>query len=53
LNDLFVSYDLHLIALGKTRGNSLTVMKNDKEAVRLPTEKMREAWTSGFTEALR
>ena len=53
LKDLFGFYDLNLIELGKTGGKKLIIRQEKKPCINLPIEKMKEAWTSGFAEALR
>ncbi|HLC61776.1 MAG TPA: phosphoribosylformylglycinamidine synthase subunit PurL [Candidatus Nanoarchaeia archaeon] len=52
LNVLFKFYRMPLIKLGKTKGNNLTITKNNKKIIDLPISKLKEAWTSGFAEAL-
>ena len=52
LRILFKFYKINLIELGKTTGKNLTITKNNKKIINLPISKLKEAWTSGFVEAL-
>ncbi len=52
LKALFKFYKINLIQLGKTDKNRLTITKNNKKIIDLPILKLKEAWTSGFVEAL-
>ena len=52
LKTLFKFYKISLIELGKTRGNKLIISKNNKKIVDLPILKLKDAWTTGFAEAL-
>ncbi len=53
LDELFAFYELIIAPLGETKGSSLTISNGKKDIINLPISKMRDAWTSGFTEALR
>ena len=52
LKTLFKFYKINLTELGKTKGNKLTIAKNNKKIIDLPISELREAWTTGFVEAL-
>ncbi|MBI2649814.1 phosphoribosylformylglycinamidine synthase subunit PurL [Candidatus Woesearchaeota archaeon] len=52
LTNLFRFYKLNLIRLGKTTGNKLMISKKNKQIINLPILKLKEAWTTGFAEAL-
>ena len=52
LKNLFKFYKLNLIPLGKTKGKNLTITKNNNKIINLPISKLKEAWTTGFVEAL-
>ncbi len=52
LSALFRFYKLNLTELGKTKGGSLIINKNNKKIINLPISKLRDAWTNGFLEAM-
>ncbi|MBI1934853.1 phosphoribosylformylglycinamidine synthase subunit PurL [Candidatus Woesearchaeota archaeon] len=52
LNTMFKFYKIPLIKLGKTKGKSLIITKSGKKIIEVPIEKLKEAWTTGFVEAL-
>ncbi len=52
LKTLFKFYKISLLELGKTKGQNLAIIKNNKKIVDLPISKLKEAWTTGFVEAL-
>ena len=49
---LFKFYKVNLIELGKTSGKNLAIAKNNKKIIDLPISKLKDAWTTGFAEAL-
>ncbi len=56
----FGKYNLNLIVLGKTGGKKLTIYRKiahippvNKKIIDLTIEEMKNAWTTGFVEALR
>lgn len=53
LKELFGSYGLHLVLLGKTGGKTLRITQHKKDIAVIPVTEMKEAWNNGFTEALR
>ncbi|MBS3105090.1 phosphoribosylformylglycinamidine synthase subunit PurL [Candidatus Woesearchaeota archaeon] len=53
LKILFKFYKINLIELGKTtKEKNLAIAKNSKKIINLPISKLKEAWTTGFAEAL-
>ncbi len=52
LKTLFKFYKISLIELGKTKGDKLIISKNNKTIIDLPISKLKDAWTTGFVEAL-
>jgi phosphoribosylformylglycinamidine synthase len=51
--ELFGSYGLHVAHIGKTGGKSLRITQNKKNIADIPIPEMREAWTTGFVEAMK
>ena len=50
---IFKKYKLITHKLGKTtKKNSLTIINNNEKIIDLSIEKLKNAWTSGFEEAL-
>jgi len=49
---VFKFYKILQIELGKTKGKNLTIIRNNKEIVDLPISRLKEAWATGFVEAL-
>ena len=52
LRTLFRFYKIPLFELGKTKGKTLTITKSNKKMIDLPISKLKEAWATGFVEAL-
>jgi phosphoribosylformylglycinamidine synthase len=52
IKSLFKFYKVDLVELGKSKGNNLVIKKKSKKVIDLPITKIREAWTTGFVEAL-
>ncbi len=52
LKALFKFYKVNMVEIGKTKGNKLTITKNNKKIIDLPISRLKEAWTTGFAEAL-
>ena len=52
LKTLFKFYKISLVELGKTKGKNLAITKNNKKIIDLPISNLKEAWTTGFVEAL-
>ncbi|MBI4452953.1 phosphoribosylformylglycinamidine synthase subunit PurL [Candidatus Woesearchaeota archaeon] len=52
LRTLFKFYKVPLTEVGKTKGDKLVISKNNKKIIDLPISSLREAWTTGFVEAL-
>ncbi|MAG92049.1 phosphoribosylformylglycinamidine synthase [Candidatus Woesearchaeota archaeon] len=52
LKTLFKFYKIDLVELGKTDGTKLIFNKNNKKIIDLHVDKLKEAWTMGFVEAL-
>ncbi len=52
LKTLFKFYKINMVELGKTKGKNLIITKNNKKIIDLPISKLKEAWTTGFVEAL-
>jgi phosphoribosylformylglycinamidine synthase len=53
LKKIFNKYNVELMEIGKTKGDSLIIKKGNKEMLSLSIEEMKDAWTTGFTKALR
>jgi phosphoribosylformylglycinamidine synthase len=54
VNSIFKKYDLETAELGKTtKDNSLKIKNKNQQLIDLSIEKLKEAWTTGFTDALR
>ena len=53
INEIIKKYDLELITLGKVIGDSLIANSTHKEIINLPIPKLKEAWTTGFVNALK
>jgi hypothetical protein len=53
LKELFGSYDLKLVLLGKSGGDSLRITHHKKDIATISVTEMKEAWNNGFGEALR
>ncbi len=52
LHNLFKFYKLNLTNIGSTAGKNLLFTKDGKQLINLPISKLKEAWTTGFIEAL-
>ncbi len=52
LKTLFKFYKFPLIELGQTKGKNLIITKSNKKIIDLPISKLKDAWTTGFVEAL-
>ncbi len=52
LKTLSKFYRINPIELGKTKGKNLIIKNNSKKIIDLPIAKLKEAWTTGFVEAL-
>ncbi|MBI2651568.1 phosphoribosylformylglycinamidine synthase subunit PurL [Candidatus Woesearchaeota archaeon] len=51
---VFKKYNLEITSLGITSANGFLLIKNkDKKIIDLPINKLREAWTSGFPDAIK
>lgn len=53
LKEIFRFYDTEIFEIGKTGGKNLIITNFNEKIVDLPVEKLKEAWTNGFAEALR
>lgn len=54
VNSIFKKYNLEIFNLGKTaKNNSLIIGNNDKKIIRLEIKELKNAWTTGFVEALK
>ncbi len=52
VDSLFRRYNINLMKLGKTKGKNLIIKNKNKAIINLPILKLKEAWTTGFVEAL-
>jgi|TARA_Y100000310_G_scaffold91835_1_gene89303 phosphoribosylformylglycinamidine synthase len=54
VKSIFKKYNLEINNIGKTMKNdSLIIINNNKEIINLKIEKLKQAWTSGFVDALK
>jgi len=52
VREIFKFYNAKIFEIGKTNGKNLVVRNFNEKIVDLPVEKLKDAWTRGFAEAL-
>lgn len=53
LKKIFGKYNVELTELGETKSGNLLTKSKGEEIINLDIEKLKQAWTSGFKDALR